>query len=212
MLPKVPLYDFTDMPRFELKQFGDVTLSKAKRKQFSDFSYIFGRQLGAAMSFAVCGWFPKDIITVKKIFGVSAIFQVAVSVVCLNAVLVIDLLFARNWLKKNFGYEFVRSVSAFDVFSTEADLRITMPSDSGHNESHLFSPRRNFSAEASEIRDAIESFVIRNWLPDFGGVIRLVGHNLRLSVDCVLAAVSALTLSAVNYFYRFLGLEERQML
>jgi len=209
MLPQESSYDFIDVARLQIKQPCDVALSEPKSEKVPDFSYIFGRQFCAAMGLAMRGWLSKDVITVKKIFRISAIFQVAVSIIRFNAVLVVNLVFAWNWLKKSFRYEFVRHISAFDVLSTETDLEITVLSDSGHNESHLFSPRRNLSSKTSEIRYGIEPFITSNWLPNFGrGVIEWIGHNF---VHYVLAPPSVDPQSGVNLLYGFIEKFQRQI-
>jgi len=177
----------------------------------SNFNHLLVCKLCPIVCFSAQCSFFENVVAMSLIFRHRTPFQIVCACVCFISVLVIDICFSRNGREKCQGNESVQADALVFARRSKPNIQITLFSNKGLQESGAPSPRRNLTSYAAKVRNAVK-LVSFNWTPFFGGAIKWFGHKLYNPRFIDLAPMSVQPLAGVNYFYGFLGMNERQIL
>jgi hypothetical protein len=142
-------------------------------------------EFGIPVRFTTQRLFSQFRKSVSRIFGRRCPLKIRISVVNSVAIKMVYFCLSRQRrLKKCLRDQPVNQVVAPFSFAVQRDANVSVPYWILMEYRSLFLSKRVVASDPSEVRDGISDFVILNWLPDFDGAIRLVGHKLRFSKFC----------------------------
>ena len=175
-------------------------------EDFNDFGLV---KLGETIVRSLWCFLTEPSVRMKPVFGTRTPLKIILTGLALDSVFVIYVSLAGDRFKKRIRDEPVDCNPTHNTAVAQTCIGVPIGIDMQLKYSLPFASRTLLSADPSKIRNTVDSFVTFNWTPFFGSVIKWFGHNLHLSVDCVLAAVSGSTLSAVNCLCQFVSPKER---
>jgi hypothetical protein len=127
-----------------------------------------------------------------------------------DSVFVINPRLANNKWDKSFCHQAVDEPHGFFAATEQSDFDIAIAVDALQAKDSKFPAlKSHLPAYSSKIGNRVKALKTFGWTPLLRLCRNVFGHNLHLSVDCVLASLGSKRPSGANFLYQILAQRER---